>query len=175
MKARKNVEAGLKNAEKQAEDQRQKLLAAETNLETERVMVKELRLELEKARDAAKLAKEDAQLAREAVEAEKKAAYMLGVQETQVRLTEEFAKVCRDYCDITWSKCLDAAGVPAESALRQPGSIYYDPDLCDAPEALEASSADQNPPAPAETSQAPLPIGDAGDLPKVHPDSQDKA
>ena len=81
-KARMNVEAGLKNAEKQAEDQRQKLYTTEINLETERALVKELRAELEKARDAAKLAKEDAQLAKEAVEAEKQAAYMLGVQET---------------------------------------------------------------------------------------------
>ena len=174
-KARRNVEAGLKTAEKQAEDQRQKLYTAEINLETQKALVTELRAELEKAKDAAKLAKEDAQLAKEAVEAEKQAAYTLGVQETQARLTEEFAKVCRGYCDITWSKCLDAAGVPAESALRQPGSIYYDPDISDVPETLEAPSANQNPPAPAETSHAPLQTGDAGDLPKPNPAPQDKA
>ena len=34
-------------------------------------------------------AKEEAQLAREAVVAEKNAAYQLGVEETQVKLTEE--------------------------------------------------------------------------------------
>ena len=174
VKARRNADAGLKNAEKQAEDQRQKLYTTEINLETERALVKELRLELQMARDAAKLAKEDAQLAKEAVEAEKKAAHLLGVEETQARLTEEFAKVCRDYCAVTWNKCLEAAGVPAESALRQPGSIYYDPDLCDAPETSEAPSADQNPPAPAETSQAPLLAGDVGDLPKNNLVPQDK-
>ena len=175
IKARKNVEAGLKTAEKQAEDQRQKLYTTEINLETERVLVKELRAELDKAKDAAKLAKEDAQLAKEAVEAEKQAAYMLGVQETQSRLTEEFAKVCRNYCEITWGKSLDAAGVPAESALRQPESIYYHPDICDLPDASEAPSAGQDLPALAETSKAPLQPGDAGDLPKPNPEPQDKA
>ena len=53
----------------------------------------------------------------------------LGVQETQSRLTEEFSVITRDYCDITWSKALDAAGVPADSSLRRPESIYYDSDI----------------------------------------------
>ena len=55
--------------------------------------------------------------------------YTLGVQETQGRLTEEFSAVARDYCDISWGKALDVAGVPADSSLRQPESIYYDPDI----------------------------------------------
>ena len=84
--------------------------------------MKELREELRKAREAA-------QLLKEAVEAEKQASYALGVQETQSRLTEEFFSVARDYCDITWEKALDAAGVPADSSLRRPESIYYDPDI----------------------------------------------
>ena len=49
-KAKKSVEAGLKNVEKQAEDQRQKLYTTEINLETERTLVKELRAELDKDR-----------------------------------------------------------------------------------------------------------------------------
>ena len=53
----------------------------------------------------------------------------MGVQETQSRLTEEFSAVARDYCDITWGKALDVAGVPANSVLRQPESIYYDSDI----------------------------------------------
>ena len=44
---------------------------------------------------------ETAQLLKEAAEAEKQAAYMLGVEETQARLTEEFSVVARDYCDIS--------------------------------------------------------------------------
>ena len=110
-KARNNVDAGLKNAERQAKDQRKQLRMTETNLETERQMVKDLRAELQKAKDAA-------QLIKEAAEAEKQVAYRLGVEETQVRLTGEFSAVCRDYCDITWGKAFDAAGVPAESDLR---------------------------------------------------------
>ena len=85
-------------------------------------MVTELREELHKAREVA-------QLLNEATEVEKKAAYDLGVQETQSRLIEEFSAVARDYCDITWGKALDVTGVPADSILRQPESIYYDSDI----------------------------------------------
>ena len=37
----------------------------------------------------------------EAAEAEKKASYQLGVDETKIRLAEELLEVCRDYCDVT--------------------------------------------------------------------------
>ena len=43
---------------------------------------------------------------------------MLGMEETQARLTEEFFAVCRDYYDISWGKALDVAGVPMDSNLR---------------------------------------------------------
>ena len=79
----------------------------------------ELREELRKARDASQLVKEGA-------EAKKQAAYTLGMEETQARLTEEFFAVCRDYCDISWGKALNVAGVPVDSDLRRPESIYYD-------------------------------------------------
>ena len=74
-------------------------------------MVTELREQLRKAREVA-------QLLKEATEAEKQAAYALGVQETQGRLTEEFSAIVRDYCDISWGKALDVAGIPADSSLR---------------------------------------------------------
>ena len=51
------------------------------------------------------------------------------MEETQARLTEEFSVVARDYCDISWGKALDVAGVPADSSLRRPESIYYDPEI----------------------------------------------
>ena len=57
-------------------------------------MVTELRKELRKAKEAA-------QLLKEATEAEKQAAYTLGMEKTQARLTEEFSTVARDYCDIS--------------------------------------------------------------------------
>ena len=78
---------------------------------TEKQLVTELCEELRKAREAT-------QLLKEAAEAEKQAVYTLGVEETQAILTEEFSAVARDYCDISWGKALDAAGVPADSGLR---------------------------------------------------------
>ena len=89
---------------------------------TEKQLVTNLREELRKVREAAQLFKEVA-------EAKKQAAYALGMKETQARLTKEFSVVARDYCDISWGKALDVAGVPANSGLRRPESIYYDPDI----------------------------------------------
>ena len=143
---------------------RKELHYSEINLATKKQMVTELHEELRKA-------KETAQPFKEAAETEKQAAYALGVQETQSRLTEEFSAVARDYCDISWGKTLDAAGIPADSSLRRPESIYYDPDICklsgpnSSPSAQpaqvsEVPTTDQAPPAPVETSIDPHP--DAG-------------
>ena len=85
-----SAEAGLKTTEKQADTLHSELHLCEINLATERQMVKDLREELRKAKEAA-------QLLKEAVEAEKQASYALGMQETQSRLTEEFSSVARDY------------------------------------------------------------------------------
>ena len=60
-----------------------------------------------------------AQLVKEALEAEKQAAYTLGVEETQARLTEELAEACRDYCVATWAETLNIARVLADSEWRQ--------------------------------------------------------
>ena len=54
-------------------------------------------------------------MAKEAIKDEKQASYLLGVEETQVRLAEELAKVCREYCGVTWAKALNLAGVLADS------------------------------------------------------------
>ena len=80
------------------------------------------------------------------------------MEETQARLTEEFSAVCRDYCDISWGKALDAAGVPADFGLRRPESIYYDPEIRELldpnsphPEpAAQVSKLPQVPPVPLE-------------------------
>ena len=122
-----SAEAGLKTTERQAEDLRKELNYSEINLATEKQMVTDLREELCKAREAA-------QLLKEAAEAEKQAAYALGVQETQSRLTEEFSAVAKDYCDITWGKALDAARIPADSSLRRLESIYYDSKIRELPD-----------------------------------------
>ena len=156
LKEKASAKAGLKTTERQAEDLRKEMHYCEINLTTEKQMVKDLREELHKVREAA-------QLLKEAAEAKKQAAYALGVQETQSRLTEEFSTVARDYCDITWGKALDAAGIPADSSLRRLESIYYDSDIRELPgsgspppeqsaQVSEAPTKDQAPPAPVEVS-----------------------
>ena len=82
-----------------------------------------------KLREEFRKAREAVQLVKEAVEAEKQAAYTLGVEETQARLTEELSSVCREYCGISWGKALDVAKVPVDSDLRRPESIYYDSEI----------------------------------------------
>ena len=105
VEARDSAEVGLKTTEKQFKDIRKQLHYNEINLATEKQLGMELCEELRKAREAA-------QLVKEAVEAEKQAAYTLGVKETQARLMEEFSVVCRDYYGISCGKVLDVAGVP---------------------------------------------------------------
>ena len=111
VRVRDSAEAGLKMMERQFEKVRKQLHYTEINMATEKQLVTELREELRKVRKAAQLLKEVA-------EAEKQAAYTLGMEEAQARLTEEFSAVARDYCDISWGKALDAAGIPADSGLR---------------------------------------------------------
>ena len=112
----------MKTTEKQFEDIRKQLHYMEINMATEKQLVTELRKELQKVREAA-------QLLKEATEAEKQAADILGMEETQARLKKEFFAVAKDYCDISWGKALDVAGVPADSGLRRLESIYYDPEI----------------------------------------------
>ena len=83
------------------------------------------------------------------------------MEETQARLTEEFSVVCRDYCDISWGKALDVAGVLVDFSLRRPESIYYDLEIRElsdpnsshpeqATQVSELPKVDQIPPAPLE-------------------------
>ena len=98
-------------------------------------MVIDLKVELQKA-------KKEAQLAREAAEAEKKASYQLGVEETEIRLAKELSEVCWDYCDVTWDKALTVARVPVDFVWRLLESIYYHSQIREIPSA-------SSPPAPA--------------------------
>ena len=54
-------------------------------------LVLELKTDLQKAKEAIWRAKE-------AAEASKQASYDRGVQEIEIRLVEELAEVCKDYC-----------------------------------------------------------------------------
>ena len=59
-KQRRSAEAGLKSAETQAEDQRQKLFVTETSLATEKQAVLDLKAALQKAEDEIRRVKEEA-------------------------------------------------------------------------------------------------------------------
>ena len=181
LRARNSAEASLKTTKKQFEEIRKELHYSEINLATEKQMVTEFREELHKAREAA-------QLLKEATEVEKQAVYDLGVQETQSRLTEEFSAVAKDYYDITWGKALDVAGIPADSNLRRPESIYYDSDIRELPgpgspppehpaQVSEVPIADQIPPAPVEVptdSRQDASQGKEVDAPQGKDKSKDK-
>ena len=45
--------------------------------------------------------------------------------ETEQRLAKEVAKVCRDYCSMTWDTALNSAGVPTDSELRKAEKVFY--------------------------------------------------
>ena len=90
-RAHLSAKAGLKNAEIQAEDQCKQLHMTEIELATQRQLVLDLKAELPKVKDAA-------QVAREATKAAEIASYERGVLDTEMRLAEELAEVCRDYC-----------------------------------------------------------------------------
>nr|XP_023886538.1 uncharacterized protein LOC111998680 [Quercus suber] len=164
---RDSLDAGLKNAESQTESQRRQLSEAQKNLAAERETTKALHAELLKVKKAAEEAQKDAQLAKEATEAEKRASFQLGVETTEKDLTEQFAAVARDYCNLTWGKALDAAGVPLDSTLRLPENIFYGEDIrqhpddvpsAQPPEASELPLIEPNPSAILEPNQGlPLP------------------
>ena len=116
----------MKTAEAQAEDQRKLLYQTKIELATSKQLVLDLKAKLQKV-------KESAQLAREVAETEKQASYILSVEETQARLTEELAEACRDYCNVMWDEALNIVKVLVDSALRQPGSIYYHPNIREVP------------------------------------------
>ena len=126
LKARDSAEAGLKTTTQQAEDMRKQLHMFEINLTTEKHMVSDLKAELSKAKEAARLAKEVAETA-------VAASYERGVADTEARLTEEVATVCRDYITMSWGVALDRAAVPADSDLKKIENIFFPEDIREIP------------------------------------------
>ena len=90
IKAWDNDEVGLKTTTRQVEDMRQQLHITEINLATKKKAVLGLKTQLQQAKEAARVA-------RETVEAAMVASYERGVKDTEAKLTEEVAVVCRDY------------------------------------------------------------------------------
>ena len=68
-------------------------------------------------------------MAKEASGAAKVAAYEYGVLETETRLVEEVARVCKDYYTEVWAKVLNRAGVPIDSKLRRAENTYFSEDI----------------------------------------------
>ena len=136
----KSAEANLKSAETQAEDQRQELYMTQTSLAIEKQIVLDLKAALQKAEDEVRWVKEEAQLIREAAEVEKKAAYQLGAEETEARLSEEILEVCKDYCSISWAHAFDATRIPADSTLRLPEKVFYPQEIRENPDSAPAVS-----------------------------------
>ena len=98
----------------------------------------DLKAKLEKAKEGARVAKA-------AMEALEQRFYNLGVQETNARLTEELAGVCREYCQKVWVEALNLAGVLAASNWRRAENIYYHENLREAPATLLGPEADAAP------------------------------
>ena len=105
---------------------RQKLHIIEINPFTEKQFVLDLKAELQKAKDVA-------WVAREAAEAVVKTSYERGVRDTETRLAEEVAVVCRDYCTESWGIAMDWAGVPTDSKLRRAENIFSLEDIREIP------------------------------------------
>ena len=124
-RARKNAEAGLKNAQDQAKDQRKKLYHTKIKLTIEKQLVLDLKAELQRAKEATRTTKE-------ATEALEQASYDRRVQETEIQLAE----VCRDYCKEMWAKALNRVRVPAASKWRNTENIFYPEDIREVPAML---------------------------------------
>ena len=71
------------------------------------------------------------------------ASYDRGVHDTEVRLVEEVATVCREYITTSWGVALDRAAVPADSDLRKDENIFFPEDVCEIPD--EVASAEPLP------------------------------
>ena len=69
----------------------------------------------------------------ETTKAVERASYECGVKDTEIRLAEEVAGVCRDYCTKTWIETLNSAGIPANSEMRKAESIFFPEHIRKAP------------------------------------------
>ena len=108
---------------------RQQLRQSEEKLVTEKQAVSNLKAELAKV-------KEEARLAREAAVKAVATSYDRGVRDTEIRLTEEVAAVCRDYITMSWGVALDRAEVPANSDLRKAENIFFPEEIREIPDAV---------------------------------------
>ena len=69
-------------------------------LATQRQLVMDFTAKLQKAKDATRVAREVSEVA-------EATSYERGVQKTEIRLMDEVAEVCRDYCKEVWAEALN--------------------------------------------------------------------
>ena len=81
-----------------------------------------MKAELEKAKDVA----QTAQVTANALEHK---FYDLGVKETEARLANELARVCRDFCLEVWTEASNLTEVPAALEWRKAENVYCLKDL----------------------------------------------
>lgn len=108
---KKNVEAALGGAERQAEAQRKQLRQVEDELATTKDQTKVLKKKLKDAEKARDQAEQDG--------------YDVRVAKTEKALKAEVSGVCRTYCLQVWNEALNLAKVKAFSALRRVENVYY--------------------------------------------------
>ena len=92
------------------------------NLATEKQKVLDLKAELQKLKDAARVARETAKVT-------VNTSYERGVANTKTQLSEEVAVVCRDYNAESWGVAMDLAGVLVDSELRRAKNIFFPEDI----------------------------------------------
>ena len=123
-------------------------------------MVSDLKAELSKAKEAARVARETAKAA-------VATSYKCGVRDTEVRLTEEVATICRDYITMSWGVALDRAAVPADSDLRKVENIFFLEDIHEIPDSVPP---EEPLPAKATTSDSRIPKAE-----EMQPAAKDKS
>lgn len=143
-KGRRSAEASLKHAKAQVKEQCKKLHYIEIQWKTTKKEATDLREELKKEKEAAQATKEVA-------EALAQTAYNRGVDETEIRLVDELAKVCRDYYKEVWIEALNLVGVLATSEWRKEENNFYPQDIRVVPSTLPPPSAPR-PPRPSSPS-----------------------
>ena len=85
-------------------------------------------------------------MAQEAFGAAEMATFKCGVLETETRLVEEMAGVCRDYCIEAWAESLNRVRVPVDYELRSAKNICIPEDIQEVPEMLPPPVTDPLPP-----------------------------
>ena len=84
-------------------------------------------------------------MAQEAFGDAEMATFKCGVLETETRLVEEMAGVCRDYCIEAWAESLNRVRVPVDYELRSAKNICIPEDIQEVPEMLPPPVTDPLP------------------------------